>query len=94
MANQDTLEQVAEVSRLETYKKRELGFTASFIDTVTSGGGTINMHISNPSDSGVAIDVIAGLISSQFSGEFRAYDSFSSAPTGDFDYETTIEQDW
>lgn len=87
MANEDTASRTRiaseENSRVEIYKQREQGFVASFIDTdVASNGGTINMQITNPSDSGFDIDVVKFLFTSQFKGQFAVYDQFSSAPSG------------
>lgn len=59
----------------------ERGFVAFHKTSVPSGGGTINLHLKNPS-SDTTIDVEKFLISSQFKGEYAIYDAFSSTPTG------------
>lgn len=87
MANEDTAKRTAkaneENSRLELYKQREQAFTASFIEAeIPSGGGTIDMQIANPAESGFDIDVINFIFTSQFKGQFAVYDQFSSSPTG------------
>lgn len=81
MANQDTLNRMADVARLQYFKAKEQAFVASFATSVTSGG-TINMQLSNPSDSDVTLDVSQFLFSSQFKGQFKIYDQFDTAPSG------------
>lgn len=86
MTTEDTGQRIRDASeeraRLELYKQREQGFVASIVSSVTNSGGTINMHIRNPSDSDFDIDVYRFLFSSQFRGQFTIYDQFSSAPSG------------
>jgi len=81
MANEDTLNRMSEVARLQHFKAKEQAFVASIATSVTSGA-TINMQLSNPSDSGVSLDVSQFLFSSQFKGQFKIYDRFSTAPSG------------
>ena len=44
-------------------------------------GETINIQLGNPENSGVTLDVNRFLIASNFRGEFRIYDEFSSDPS-------------
>jgi hypothetical protein len=84
MANEDTMKQVAELARLQHYKKREQAFITfprgSLADTATR-----NLHIKNPSDSGVTVDVQQISVYPQFTGNIVIYDGFSSAPSGGTD---------
>ena len=81
MANEDTLKRMSEVARLQYWKAKEQAFVASLATSVTSGG-TINIQLSNPADSTVALDVSQFLFSSQFKGQFKIYDQFDTAPSG------------
>ncbi|UBF23322.1 hypothetical protein M1M40_gp44 [Halorubrum tailed virus 29] len=87
MANEDTLKQVAEVARLQHYRQREQGFVASHIYDVPGGGGTVNLFVRNPADSGFVVDVVKESFTSQFKGEFAVYDQFAAggAPSGGTD---------
>lgn len=81
MANQDTVEQVAELARLQHYKIREQAFV-TFTRGSIADAATRNLHIKNPSDSGVVVDVQQVSIVPQFTGNMAIYDAFSSAPSG------------
>lgn len=70
--------------RLSRYIRRRdneevyLGFNTT---TVTSGGGTINIHLENRTSDRV-IDVHDLIITSQFEGQFAIYDRFESVSGG------------
>lgn len=81
MANQDTLRQVAELARLQHYKIQEQAFV-TFTRGTLADAATRNLHIKNPSDSGVTVDIQQISIVPQFTGNMAIYDSFSSAPSG------------
>ena len=81
MANEDTMKQVAEISRLQHYKKQEQAFI-TFTRGTVADAATQNLHIKNPADSGVTADIQQVTISPQFTGNMAIYDSFSSAPSG------------
>jgi len=76
------------MARLEEAKRDERGFianaTASAADNnlVSANGGTVNLHLKNPSGSGVSAEVIEFIPAANFSGWFRVYDSFDTAPSG------------
>lgn len=84
MANEDTVKQVAELARLQHYKKQEQAFVA-FTRGILRDGATRNLHIKNPSDSGVTVDIQEISILPQFLGNTRIHDTFSSAPSGGSD---------
>lgn len=70
-------------SHLALRKREEKSYVAfHHSDTVPSGGGTINLHVANPSDSGVSLDIEKFAISSQFKGQYAIFDGFSTAPSG------------
>lgn len=81
MANQDTLSEVAEVARHQNYKIQEQAF-ATFTRGDLVNGATQTLHLKNPSDSGVTIDVQQISVVPQFVGNMAIYDNFSSAPSG------------
>lgn len=81
MGNQDTLQQVAELARLQHYKKQQQAFV-TFTRGSVADNGTENLHLKNPADSGVTADIQQVTISPQFTGNMAIYDSFSSAPSG------------
>jgi len=49
---------------------------------VSSNGGTLNLALENPSDSGKSFEVAAFIPSANFAGWFRVYDAFDSGPSG------------
>lgn len=62
--------------------REESAYVAFHKADVAANGGTINLHIKNPSDSGVSLDISEFNISSQFQASWNVFDSFSSAPSG------------
>jgi hypothetical protein len=86
MANGDTLKRVRDADEenviLEQAKRVERGFVATFREEVAANGGTSNLNITNPSDSGVIAYVDAMSVRSQFEGVVDVYDEFSTAPSG------------
>lgn len=70
-----------ETAKLELYRNNERGFTVSYTTSV-AGGGTANIHIKNPSGSGVNLDLFNIQVSTQFRGQYAIYDVFSSDPSG------------
>lgn len=69
---------------LKQAKLRGEGYTVSTQKSV-SAGGTLNVHLKNPSDTSKLthlFDVIGG---TQFEGTLTLYDDFSSAPSGGSD---------
>jgi len=81
MANEDTLQQMSDVARLQHFKQKGQGFVASESADVTSSG-TLTLHLKNPSGNAFDIDVVQFLFSSQFKGQLKIYDRFSSGPSG------------
>lgn len=70
------------VRRLASFDRRradERGFVAYTIGTVTSGGGTITLHLQNDTTD-TSAEVEEFIISPQFTGRVNIYDSFSTAP--------------
>jgi hypothetical protein len=69
------------LARFPRRREAEQGYVAPVIDTVAASGGTLNIHLENPTDKTV-IDVEKFIINPEFKGRVDIYDSFSSAPTG------------
>lgn len=66
---------------LQQAKRDGVGFVASARSSVTSGG-TLNLHLKNPANSGIDINVESAFTRSQFEGSVDIHDAFSSAPSG------------
>lgn len=86
MANEDTLKRVRDADEenviLAQAKREENAFVASFREEVTASGGTSNINITNPSDSGFIAYVDTMSVRSQFEGIVDVIDEFSTAPSG------------
>lgn len=59
----------------------ENGYVIHAQKEVTSGGGTLAIHIGNETD-GLSVDVVSIEYSADFDGTYSMYDTFSSDPTG------------
>lgn len=68
-------------ARLELEKRNENGQIISHREEVAAGA-TVNVHLENPSDSGVDANVVSMQISTIFQATFDVYDGFSTAPSG------------
>ena len=68
--------------QLEQAKQAGRAYITSTRKEVTSSGGTANLLIRNPVDSGVVAHVKAMSVSTQFEGVVDVYDSFTTAPSG------------
>lgn len=67
---------------LQQAKRNENAYVASARQSVAASGGTVNMALTNPSGSGINVNVKSTFVRTQFQGEATIYDEFSSAPSG------------
>lgn len=78
-----TVDNLNPLVRFYNRRDQEKGFVVGTgPTTATSGGGTFNLHLANPTDSGVNLEVESFIIDTQFRGQYTIYDSFDTDPSG------------
>lgn len=77
------IDNIEPIVRFLNARDSEQAFVTSHrFTTITSGGGTANFHLKNPSDSGHNIDIHAVAIPTHFKGHLEIFDTFDSGPSG------------
>lgn len=74
-------EATRETARVDIEKRDENVHVASTRESVAAGG-TLNIHIQNPSGSGVDCNLAQVEVNTRFQGNYTIYDAFSSEPSG------------
>lgn len=80
----DWLKSIGRLARFPELRSDGRAYTVSHTTTVAANGGSMNVHLKNPTGQSDPddIDIVTFAPVTQFEGKYTVYDSFSSAPSG------------